>query len=453
MNQAHAQNLREELYQVPILDPHSHLVGGHLGAQGLHDIVLYHMSISDLYSAGCPSGKRLTEYPGWPGKEEAHSRLKEAIPYLKFVKNTSIQWGVRTILKDLYGIDEAITEKSWLKIDAAVRERAADAAWHREILLKQKIQAGCTELARREKGEADDFLHYCLEWTFFARTQWGEFDTALYELERAWKAQPTSPLPIGGRNRPAAPNTIRTVDEVKEAVRYVGSVIPYDKVVSVATHLGAAIDYTPPTDAEMQKAIDNRKKATNKERDIYAAYIHELFLQELEKRGDQITFQFATAAEPMPYETCSIIPQETLAHIGRMIERHPKLKFQCFIASHHANQTLCTMCRELPNLSLAGIWWHNFFPGIMRSVIDDRLDMVALNKQICFFSDAYCVEWAYAKAVLVRQVLADALIARVERGQLTRQDAVEVCRGVLFDSPQSLLNMKPKLQETAHAAR
>ena len=33
-------------------------------------------------------------------------------------------------------------------------------------------------------GADDDRLQYTLEWGFFTRTQWGEFDTALYELER-----------------------------------------------------------------------------------------------------------------------------------------------------------------------------------------------------------------------------------------------------------------------------
>ena len=29
-------------------------------------------------------------------------------------------------------------------------------------------------------------LQYSLEWAFFGRAQWGEFDTALWELEKAW---------------------------------------------------------------------------------------------------------------------------------------------------------------------------------------------------------------------------------------------------------------------------
>ena len=48
--------LETALAEVPILDVHTHLVGGKLAARGLHDILLYHMVVSDLYAAGCPSG-------------------------------------------------------------------------------------------------------------------------------------------------------------------------------------------------------------------------------------------------------------------------------------------------------------------------------------------------------------------------------------------------------------
>ena len=48
--------LYEALLETPILDAHTHLVGSQLGARGLHDVLLYHMVVSDLYAAGCPIG-------------------------------------------------------------------------------------------------------------------------------------------------------------------------------------------------------------------------------------------------------------------------------------------------------------------------------------------------------------------------------------------------------------
>src|SRR5438034_11293391 len=92
------QELEAALAEVPVLDIHTHLVGGRLGARGLHDVLLYHMVISDLYAAGCPKGARLTQYPSWPSETEAHQRIKLALPFLKHIQNTSSFWGVRLIL-------------------------------------------------------------------------------------------------------------------------------------------------------------------------------------------------------------------------------------------------------------------------------------------------------------------------------------------------------------------
>ena len=119
------------------------------------------------------------------------------------------------------------------------------------------------------------------------------------------------------------------------------------------------------------------------------------------------------------------------------------MRFQVFLSSEHANQSLCTLARELPNLSLAGYWWHNFFPGAMRKIMSERLDMVATNKQVGFFSDAYCVDWTYAKAIIIRKQLAEVLAEKVSQGQYDLDGALGIARQVLFETPQSLLGMKP----------
>jgi glucuronate isomerase len=183
------------------------------------------------------------------------------------------------------------------------------------------------------------------------------------------------------------------------------------------------------------------------ERDVYASYINEAFLTQLERRADRIVFQFSFGAEPLPYETGSRLRQETIRQLGEVVGRHPKLRFQCFLSSRHANQSLCTLARELPNLSLAGYWWHNFFPDVMRQIMAERLDMLPINKQIGFFSDAYCVEWTYAKAILVRKQLARVLAERIEQGQYSQEEALKIAEAILYESPRQLLGMTPRVGE------
>lgn len=441
----HVDGLENALAEVPVLDVHTHLCGAQLAARGLHDVLLYHMIVSDLYSAGCPSGARLTQFPNWPTTQEAHQRMQEALPYLRYIQNTSGWWGVRIILHDLYDWNEPITPDNWRRLDDLVRERANDAAWARSMLKRGNIRRTCAEYCRRGKGEGDDVLQYSLEWGMFMRSQWGEFDTAVYDLERTWGHPPEAPVTIGGSSRPPTDRTIKTLDDVHTAIRHYVDSIPYDQVISTATGVSTDIDYRLPSDQEMAHALKRRAQAGPAERDIYAAYIGEAFLTALEKRADAIVFQFSLGAEPLPFETASRISQKTLAQLAEIVARHPRLRFQCFVSSRHANQTLSTMCRELPNFSLAGFWWHNFFPGAIRHVMTERLDMVPVNKQVGFFSDAYSAEWCYAKIVIVRKQMARVLAEKVAQGQYSFDEAINVAREILFETPQSLCGMTPAI--------
>ena len=298
--------------------------------------------------------------------------------------------------------------------------------------------------SRREQGEDDERLQYALEWGFFTRCQWGEFDTALYELERCWGRSPESPSAIGSGARPETERSIRNLADVHSAVDHYVDSIPFGQVLSTATHISTDIEYRLVSEREMEGALARRPQAAFAERDIYASYVNELFLTKLEAHGHEIVFQFSFGAEPLPFETASRLSQRTIAQLAEMIARHPGLRFQCFLSSRHANQSLCTLARELPNFSLAGYWWHNFFPGVIRQVIAERLDMLPLNKQVGFFSDAYCVEWVYAKAVLVRKQLAWVLAAKIEQGQYSTAEALAIARAILHDSPRTLLGMTPK---------
>jgi hypothetical protein len=69
--------------------------------------------------------------------------------------------------------------------------------------------------------------------------------------------------------------------------------------------------------------------------------------------------------------------------------------------------------------------------------------MVPVNKQVGFFSDAYSVEWCYAKAIIVRKQMAQVLAGKIAQGQYTFDDAINVAREILFATPQSLCGMTP----------
>lgn len=436
------QKVFAELSNLPIIDIHTHIDTAHLSARGLHDILLYHMVISDLYHAGCPSGARLTEEPS---EDEIEDRIEEALPYLPYIRNTSSFWGVCLILKSLYGWVRPITTDNWRDLHGLIQKKSADPSWPRLIMQRAAIAKACTELWRGRNGVADDIFQFSLEWAFFTRSQWGQYDTALLELENVWNQdEPGAPLPvtvdIASLN---LKKRIKTLHDVKEAMKHYCKKIPYNRIISVASHLSTDITYGTVSDAEMANALANRQQAGEKERDVYSNYLFELFLTEFEKMKSPIVLQFSIGAEPLPYETGSKLKADTVSQLAMILHRHPEVEFQIYLASEHQNQALCTLTREFPNLSLAGYWWHNFFPSIIRKVIGERLDMVAANKQIGFFSDAYCMDWSYAKAIIVRKQLAEVLAGKIEQEQYTMEQALTIARQILYETPKNLLRINP----------
>jgi len=438
-------DLEKALRKIPLLDAHTHLDASHLSARGLHDILLYHMVVSDLVSAGCPDRERL---PAQPSDGEARSRIERALPYLPGIANTSCSWGIRIILEDLYGWKQPVTAANWSKLDGLIRERAKDPSWARTIQRKAGIARSCTELWRRREGEADDILQYSLEWAFFARTQWGENDTALFELEKAWSdGTPGAPSPVTkAAARPEPARRIRGVADVNAALDAYVEAMPTG-ILSTAQHISTDIEYREVDERAMASAIRRRGRAGREERDTYASYILEGFLRRLEQRRNGVVFHFSLGAEPLPFETASRLDQATIARLAGMVARHPGTRFQCFLASAHANQALCTLARELPNFSLAGYWWHNFFPSFIERIMSERLDMLSTAKQIGFFSDAYTMEWSYAKAVIVRKSLARVLAARVAEGRHDRKTAERIARELFLETPQALLGMEPAVSQ------
>ncbi len=140
------ETIREGLAEDPLLDAHTHLDAAHLQARGLDDVLLYHMLVSELASAGCPTRARVSEDPT---PAEARERLAEALPFTPYIRNTSCAWGLEIILRDLYDSEPPEDEAGWWRLDARIRERADDPSWSREDPATCRDQSGLHGIVAR----------------------------------------------------------------------------------------------------------------------------------------------------------------------------------------------------------------------------------------------------------------------------------------------------------------
>ena len=79
----------------------------------------------------------------------------------------------------------------------------------------------------------------------------------------------------------------------------------------------------------------------------------------------------------------------------------------------------------------------------MSRIMEERLDMLPLNRQVGFLSDAYCIEWTYAKSVLIKRLYAEVLAKKIALGMYDMKTALDIARELFYESAQSLCGMKP----------
>jgi hypothetical protein len=111
--------LYEELKEISLVDIHEHLNPAKLSHSNFEDIFFYHYLATELTSAGM----NRFEFE----KRKGLDKLHYALPYFKYVRNTSTFWSLRQLLRDLYGLEvEAIDDSNWKSIVEALEGAAND---------------------------------------------------------------------------------------------------------------------------------------------------------------------------------------------------------------------------------------------------------------------------------------------------------------------------------------
>jgi glucuronate isomerase len=432
------EKLSREISDMPLIDVHTHVDLSHPSARGLHDLLLYHMVVSELYSAGCPDASRLSELPD---DAEAEDRLLRAIPYIPYVRYSSCFTVLKSILRDLYGFSTDINSGNWRKLDGLIRERYKNDNAD-EILKKANITKINTEYCRKH-GFGNDRFFYSLEWAFFTRSQYGVFDAPLLELEiAASQDKPEGPIPVTfDEARYASRRRIETVEQTDEAMEIYVSKIPFDHVVSLPTHFSTDIHYGEVTREQMAQALANRKNAGSSERDIYANYINNKYFEALNQSGKKAAVSISVGAEPLKYETGIKLSAETLYAIESLANKYPGVDFILFNGCDYQDTALSGIIRETRNVYASGFWWHNFFPSTIEHIIRSRLERIPINKWFGYFSDAYCADWAYGKSFMIRDCFARTLSAMVDSKFYSFNDAAFIAKQLLYQNAKDYFNI------------
>jgi len=130
-------------------------------------------------------------------------------------------------------------------------------------------------------------------------------------------------------------------------------------------------------------------------------------------------------------------------HMIPIIERHPKVRFDLYHLGYPWVRESLMLGKGYANVWLNFCWTHVISQRFAMDGLDEAIDLIPMNKLIGFGGDYHLpVEKTYGHLVMAREDIARVLAARIERKQMTEDQAIALARKWLWDNPVELYRLK-----------
>jgi hypothetical protein len=412
------ESISDVLAQIPVIDIYSQIGNnGSRRARNLADLLFFPWLALDLKNAGCPEAICYAcDTQSEDQAAKAMDRVRIAVRYIDAIANTANYNVFRSILLDLYGVDERLKESNMEKIAGIVLERCESLSWESEVLRAGnivRIAVDCT--TNLEPGNpfyftyADAVPLYCVGLG------------SPEELRR-----------ISGKN----------LNSIAELASVLGEemrrLIAEHSIRALRVTIPSSWRYTGMEGMDMDRLLTawmSDQNLSTYEQNCLASFSADVMARLAAERN--ITVQFfcgsTSYGKNVNIATWHVdFLRSLMIHVGR----HPNTMFDLLLATRNASHEAASMARAHTNLMVSGAWWHAFTPSTLTVFYRDRLEMLPMTRWNAFHSDATCVEWCYGNLVMARNRLALALTSMVEERLIDETDVLPIARAVLNENPR-----------------
>lgn len=416
------KELLAEIENIPVADIHTHLRMDRPQAQNVTELTLYGHIIQQLVSAGADSARL-------QNKENPRESAEYALDFFPHMYNTANFWCLSRIMSDLHGIDTDVLDKNTLdKLAESVEAKKDDPDWALDIFSKAGIESICTQIERKtdEPLPHKDMFSFIYENPYFASHH--------YPRDYSYPLKASEDLL--GRPLRAATDLYEAVDRHLDAVSW-------DEIRAYAAWIPAECVPRPASDNDVEMIIRSYQKEGRIYRGDYETICSAIIMWILDRLNEEEKpFQLILGVE-MVYGCSVMAPLGTAWREWlNVFFGYPYVHFNVLLAPVQEAALLANYAKSIPNVSVAGFWWHSLYPGAMQSGFAERLENVPSNRIIGFFSDGWCAEWSYGKLALFRLQLARYLAARIEEGFYNESRALDLARRILWDTPRTIYSLK-----------
>jgi len=423
--------IKDALDNAKVIDPHCHLRPHKPSADNFADLLLYHHLWIELVSSGM--GQYEVTKSGFPHELtdpeiEPLERVRRAVKYLKNIKNTTIGVFFKWIMNDLYEIKEELGEHNIEGIFNKVGERCNDPKWQEDVL-----------------------RNYCgIEYNITVNIDGKPYSDKILKGKEGVPVNIVREYIVSGKENPykviysMEENFGREINNVADYREYLRQIVQ-EFIKEKYQFAGVWILPSITDDMAKKEEIDRIIKKAKERKPLNIVEIGSFcyfgtvsFLKELRK-SEIRTIQILTGAYVLsPHRSITRWNKNFVESIGKIAYEFEDFNINLAAATDIYTQDLGILAKHIPNISVAGYWWHTLYPFYIKKALETRLDMVPLNKIIGFFSDTYHSEWCYPKLKMVKHILEDILVERIEKGWYDVELANDIITKLFYENPKNI---------------
>jgi glucuronate isomerase len=417
MSQQLRSRLLDQLDELILIDPHTHIDALSPASKNLGDILGYHYYTELAHSAGMPRAE--IEDSAIDGYE----RVRRLIEKMGPIENTiQYSWFIE-MAQSLFGFQkDRVATGDWETLWELAEAKMKAPDWAAQVLKKSKLQAVflTNQFDDQLTGFDTEVYIPCL------RT-----DDLVFHLSNA---------AVRSRLEACHCAPIADASSLRAAIGGLFEHFKSNNARACAISLPPSFTPTRITEGRAEMAISAvlrlGEEASETDR---RALSHFVFWTLAEYCGEfKFPFDLMIGVNRNVYEGGVHQGRDlydsrvSLIQYQELFNCFPSVTFPISVLASVTNQELTSYAWIFPNVVTHGHWWYSNTPVYIEHDAAARMEAVPRTKQIAYYSDMYKLEFALPKFAMYKRILAKILAERfvVDRGW-TEENAVHFGKQIL----------------------
>ena len=394
-----SESARESIYKaiasIRLVDPHTHINPHNPGSQTLADILGYHYYTELIHSAGMP--KSQIEEEGISPRELV-GRLVTGLPNIENTAN--YQWLI-SICQTFFDFqDDRITASNWEGLYDAAEAKMNLADWPQTVLDMSNVEAVFLT------NDFDDDLEGFDTNTYIPCLRTDDLVFHLGKRETRDRLEACTGIEIDG-----------SLENLRAALRQRFEHFVPRGARACAISIPPSFQPTRVSDGRAETALEAvLQQGEQADASHHVALSRRVFwtLAELcDEFGLPFDLMIGVNRRVYPegvYQGQDLYDSRvSLIQYAELFNAFPDVTFPISVLASVTNQELVSYSWIFPNVVTNGHWWYSNTPSFIKRDATARLEAVPRSKQIAYYSDAYKLEFVWAKFDMYRQILSGIL--------------------------------------------